>query len=384
MNNKSVGIITIHKSLLSYGACLQSYALWKYIKTLGYECEIIDLYRPVMKGYSNNTHSLTFSTTPKNKKYNFKNYLRLYFNKFFSRNIFTNPQKTQRFQAFNSLIDYSTSYNSIDALYKNPPIYDYYISGSDQIWNPDMPFENEPYLLSFVPNGKKRISYASSFGRNNLPEKYKKHYQNSLKHYDSISVREESGKNIIKELIDWDSEVVLDPTMLFDANFWQTLSIQPNLKQKYLFCFSLHNNKELLHFASNICKRKGLDLVVISDEPIHFEKINVINVPNSGPKEWLGLVEKADFIITDSFHGTVFSILFEKQFLSFANTNNSETTYGSRIENLLTRLSLNNYLLTNLKSNFEGITESIDFKIINKTLKNLRVASFEYLSNVLK
>lgn len=386
MNKKTVGIITIHKS--NFGGCLQSYALWAYIKSIGYKCEIIDLYRPVMTEYKNETTSLSFSTCIQNERIkNLKHFVKIIIT-FITKK--TKPQKgiynftnNDNFKSFNALIKYSQPYRSIDSLYQNPPDYDIYISGSDQIWNPDMPFENEPYLLSFVPKKKKCISYASSFGRNNLPEKFTKHYQNCLKRYSSISVREETGQFIVKKLIGKEPIVALDPTMLFGKDYWQTISIHPKIKPKYLFCFSLKNDSELVNFASEICKKKGLALVIISDKIYTYKGVQIINKPDSGPKEWLGLIENAELIVTDSFHGTVFSAIFEKTFLSYIKYDNSKTNSGTRIENLVSQLSLEPYLIHNLNSINNTKLDIIDYSDVNEKIEILRDLSKDYLHNSL-
>jgi hypothetical protein len=383
MKKKTVGIITIHKSLVSYGASLQAYALWEYLKSLHYNCEIIDLYRPVIKGYIYDAQPLSFSTIEKKEKTNLKSYIKNFLRKVLKSNKSTNAKKTKRFQAFNSLIDYSNSFKSIASLYKAPPVYDYYISGSDQIWNPDMPFENEPYLLSFVPNNKKRISYASSFGRNSLPEQYKNHYQKHLKKYSCISVREKSGQYIINELLGEAPFIALDPTMLFDNSYWQSLAIKPDLKKKYIFCFSLINNEELIGFASTFCENNNLVLVSLSEKSKKYGDLEFVNASDSGPKEWLGWIENAELIITDSFHGTLFSILFQKPFYSYIKKDNKETNLGTRIENILHQLSLGYRLLTSLNSTVDQSNMIIDYSLVNNKLDALRSLSIKFLEEAL-
>lgn len=382
MSKKTVGIITIHKS--NFGGCLQSYALWAFITSIGYKCEIIDLYRPVMSGYKNEKSHLTFSTCKKAEQVkNLKQLAKKYFS--LLRNIIKpnitkyNFTNNANFLLFNSLIKYSAPYYSIDSLYINPPHYDIYISGSDQIWNPDMPFENEPYLLTFAPSDKKRIAYASSFGRQSLPDEFKKHYKNCLEKYNSISVREASGQKIIEELGELESDLVLDPTMLFDSEYWHTISSKPNIKQRYLFCFSLNNNIELLTYASKICKKNNLALVIISNEKHAFEGVISIIKPDSGPKEWLGFIENAEYVITDSFHGSVFSILFKKSFLSYTKKENREKYPGSRIENLFELLSLKSCLIEDFNHVPSIKDSSFQYELLEEKIHSLRKYSQNYL-----
>jgi hypothetical protein len=382
---KSVGIITIQKS--NFGGCLQSYALWTYIESIGYNCEIIDLYRPVMKGYKNETNLLSFTTTRKNVQSKsikpfiiriyslLQNYIR-------QRNYKYNFINNKNFELFNSLIKYSQPYKSIDSLYKNPPEYDIYITGSDQVWNPDMPFENEPYLLTFAPIGKKLIAYASSFGRVNLPDEFKINYKKCLEKYDLISVREETGQKIIGEIAGMKSNLVIDPTMLLDVNYWQIISTQPDIMQKYLFCFSLNSNSELIKYASKICKNNKLVLVIISNNMFDYEGVKTINKNDSGPKEWLGLIENAEIVITDSFHGTVFSILFNRQFQSFIDKSKNKVHLGTRIENILNKLSLESQLINNLS--IEKEISKIEYSKVNAKLEQLRMESKNFIDNALE
>jgi|LSQX01.2.fsa_nt_gb hypothetical protein len=389
MDKKSIGIITIHKSPVSYGACLQTYALYKYMSTLDFQCEIIDLYRPIFENYIHNYSLLSFSTCEKEKNRNkLKSCIKrilFYFIKPNKVDGDRNYLKQQRFDSFNSLIKYSKPYKSIEDLYENPPLYDFYMTGSDQVWNPDMPFENEPYLLGFAPNEKRLVSYASSFGRDNLPEEYKMHYAKFLKRYSLISVREESGKSIVEELIDEKVFVALDPTMLLDKSNWQDIAVRPDIKEKYLFCYSLHNNEEVIKYALNICKKRDFVLVIISDDKIVKEDdVQIINKYDSGPKEWLGLIGSAELIVTDSFHGTVFSILFQKQFLSYVKEVKPEKSLGTRIDNLLNKLSLEEYLIKDLSCDNNGQhNEDINYASVDSKLNKLIDASKEYLKRAL-
>ena len=158
-----IGIITIHRSQNNYGAALQAFALWKYVTSLGFDCEIIDLYRPIHIGFQASRVHLPLRKKEKRTiKSFFKNIKGLFTKskKQKTKRILT-PEAVQRFEEFNSLIKYSHPYFSVDSLYDNPPEYDVYITGSDQVWNPTMPYCIEPYFLNFVTNGGRKLSYAA-------------------------------------------------------------------------------------------------------------------------------------------------------------------------------------------------------------------------------
>ena len=155
---KRVGIITIHHSP-NYGACLQSYALYKYIVQQGAYCEIIDVHRPIHSDYIYEKRYSSYRNNQFKPSVRIRKALKNIIKKVLGRETvvkqFTSPISEQRFKEFNSIIKYSQTYNRLSDLKKNPPVYDLYISGSDQLWNPAQPYCLEPYFLTFVPDGKR-------------------------------------------------------------------------------------------------------------------------------------------------------------------------------------------------------------------------------------
>jgi hypothetical protein len=171
--------------------------------------------------------------------------------------------------------------------------------------------------------------------------------------------------------------------MLFDKSYWQSLAIKPDLKKKYIFCFSLINNEELIGFASTFCENNNLVLVSLSEKSKKYGDLEFVNASDSGPKEWLGWIENAELIITDSFHGTLFSILFQKPFYSYIKKDNKETNLGTRIENILHQLSLGYRLLTSLNSTVDQSNMIIDYSLVNNKLDALRSLSIKFLEEAL-
>ena len=384
-NHLKVGILTVHKSKVSYGGSLQAFSLWSFINSMGYTCEIIDLYRPVIKGYVHKVSCLNdiLVKTKQNNplfKRTIKNCIVLYKKLPYLKK---HKLKSIRFQSFNSKISYSQSFKSIDSLYQHPPNYDVYIAGSDQIWNPDMPFENEPYLLSFVKGSARRISYASSFGRDNLPEIISKYYAKYLKKFNAISVREDTGCNLVEQMIGIRPMLTLDPTMLFNRDFWTLEAIDSDIKEEYLFCFMLNFDNEIISYAAEICKKKNLVLVLCLSSFFKYSNnsVRVVDATDSGPKEWLGWIKNAKFVLTDSFHGTVFSILFEQPFIAYVKDNKSISNKSSRIASLLNLLSLQSCYYNTLS--FMDINLEIDYSKVNVKLKKHRDNSKDYLITAL-
>ena len=174
-----IGIITIHNSP-NYGACLQSYALYKYLNMQGCDVEIIDLHRPIHSDYVYSRKYVSYNPKPDLPWYRQK--IRL-LRGCFKKTKYTNELdvRSVKFNAFNAKIKLSRPFKGIDELYSNPPHYDIYITGSDQLWNPTQPFCIEPYFLTFVKDKKsKKISYASSIGHDVLTEKEKADYKTWL------------------------------------------------------------------------------------------------------------------------------------------------------------------------------------------------------------
>lgn len=333
-----IGIITIHKSP-SYGGSLQSYALYKYLKDAGHNVEIIDLYRPAHEGYRCSLKHQYNRTSFINK---IKNVIRFVFRIKTSKRI--NPEYNENFIKFNSYIKLSKPYHGVDELYANPPSYDIYITGSDQVWNPLQPYLIEPYFLTFVRNkNARKISYAASMGINQLYPKEKKLFKSWIEKYDAVSVREEELKDYLQQFINKDIIRVADPTFLVDKNIWKELSIGTVPTFKYILLFELDNNNKLLSFTKRISLQANIPLIVIGQNKVESIDKTYITVKDAGPSEFLSYIKNAEMVITDSFHGTVFSIIMEtKNFYSYISP---DSIKGSRITDLLKTFKIETHLL---------------------------------------
>lgn len=344
-----IGIITIHNSP-NYGACLQSFALYKFLEQHGYSTEIIDLHRPYYDDY-------VFSKKYKPYSHNVKSVKRKLFD-WLKKNLMserdipqikdkeTNIISESKFHDFNSQIRLSKPFRSIDELYRNPPEYDVYITGSDQVWNPTQNYCLEPYFLTFVKNEKAlKISYASSIGIEQLLHKEKKDFKRWLSSYNSISVREKTAQRVLSEFVNKNIKVVADPTFLLELDYWKNIAQQANLtEKKYILLFSLSINKEMIDYAMTLSKESGKELIVLHQKltkEYAKGKFHVVN--NAGPIEFLGYIANADFVLTDSFHCTVFSlILGVDNFYTYISPFNNR---GSRIVDLLAKFEMNNHIL---------------------------------------
>lgn len=341
---KKIGIITIHNSP-NYGACLQSYALYKYIEQQGDEVEIIDLHRPgayedyvpskkytcarpVKRGRLSKIKGMVKSVLGMNAKF---------------KSLYS-PTAIKKFESFNSVIKLSKAYRGIDELYANPPKYDLYISGSDQLWNPTQAYCLEPYFLTFVPMGiGKKISYATSIGITDLRENEKVSFKKWLSSYDDISVREFQAQQLLQSLLPKKNVYqVADPTFLLNPNEWKAMAVKPQ-QGKYILMFTLQHRPEILEYCLQMSKQSGLSLIALGQVQPDVLDGSYTAVKDAGPKEFLGYIENAEMVITDSFHCTVFSLIMGvKNFYTYIAPTNHR---GSRIVDLLGTYGLKNHLL---------------------------------------
>ena len=391
MKKKTVLIITVQKAP-NFGACLQAYALWKYIEQRGLDCKVIDLLRPYHKGFI-----YTKGFDPLNKyernwllniriKYirPFKHYLKKILSVKKQKN---NDGLSKRvlsryeiflFEKFNNNISYTETYKSIGDLYKNPPKADIYITGSDQLWNPTQPYSLEPYFLTFVNNGGKRYSYATSIGVSVLSEHTKKLFSKWLIGYDMISVRETEAVHIIKSITNKKIIRCCDPTFLFPGEYWMQMATDRIIKERYIFVFSLDYDQRLLEYATSIQNTNKCKIISYQTcyKKTDANKFNLEMIENVGPVEWLSLINNAEFVLTNSFHGCVFSLLLHTPF-RVAISNNR----GSRIISLLKDVGLE-YLLLTEKNNNPDIPE-IDFEKSDSNIKHMSDFGKNYLNKIL-
>lgn len=242
--------------------------------------------------------------------------------------------------------------------------------GSDQLWSPSGITSNF-YNLMFADDNTVKISYATSFGVSQINPKYHKIYNTFLNRLDFISVRENSGKKIVEELSSNKAEVVCDPVILLDAEQW--LKEIPNKRlydEPYIFAYFLGKSAEYRDAVTKFAKQKGLKIVT---EP-HMDSYNKADenfgdyTPfDIGPAEFVNLIRNAEYVFTDSFHGSVFSMLYQKQFLVFNRySDNSSSSKNSRIDSFCKNYGLSdrryNGNIANVENeiNYEAVLGKVD------------------------
>ena len=371
---KKVGIITMHK-VVNYGSALQAYALQRVIEKLGYDCEIIDYI------YPNAYHLSQYAKIPFWKSWIL----------FVIQLLYGFPQKKRikLFEAFYSrfLKLSPTCYKSREQLQNNPPHYDIYVTGSDQVWNPKSIMEDTNFMLSFVSGREaKKISYAASFATDVIPDKYREIYRKCLDEYSAISVREWNGVNIIQSLVGKNAELVLDPTLLLKSNDYDVIAQESiiHMDEPYLLAYLLgykFNPHPYVDYMVKYLHRKtGYKVVLlnVADTRMWFTPDSV-RLRKVGPSEFVYLFKHASLVVTTSFHGTAFSVIYNKPFYALVQSNSQD----DRISSLLKLLGLEERLVYMGQSlnELQGSLE-YDSKALAK-LENGRKQSLAFLHETL-
>lgn len=222
--------------------------------------------------------------------------------------------------------------------------YDYFITGSDQVWHnwTETVEELSFFFLQFA-NPSKRLCISPSFGFNQVPDSYKTYYKDALSEFSHLSCREESGVDLIEKLTGKSAQLLIDPTMMLSKKDWEKIAKKPkiNISGNYLLVYLLGNEStRTREIIKEIASSNQLQIIDVLDKDTDFYL--------STPDEFLGLVQSASLICTDSFHGCVFSILFEKQFICFERNGSNAENMENRLETLLKKYHLENRFYQNL------------------------------------
>lgn len=372
-----IGIVTINPNVYNYGGFLQEMALQDILKKLGYRNEIID--------YSPENEMLIFSMKHGIRYFSVRKMYGKIRDKYLkdtlsSKTLENTRQRKIAFDRYRKEnISLSTKYDYKNIHDSKLP-YTTLICGSDQIWNPD--YSIPAFFLDFSTDAKK-IAYAASIGKDKLTSLQKKRYHELLKNLDNISVREKSAVDIIEQLTSKKVELVLDPTLLHTSEYWITKALESSKKyQNYIFCYFLEISDAEIKAAEEIGKKMGRKIVTIPhlhgvDEP-EFGDIEDADI---NPGDFLKLIYDADLILTDSFHASVFSILFDKRFYVFGRNSNGYSM-NTRLETLLDHVDAADLLIQPQELEVAVNKKYPTFQM-NKILK-LRTQSLNYITTALE
>lgn len=346
--------MTFHRSI-NYGSALQAFALYTKIKDLGYNVQIIDYYQKGIhdlyglyrKGYSlrnakDNLVRWVFKKVIKNQKKSFDDF------------ICKNTElSNESYEYGQNLSDVSYNYDAI-------------VCGSDQIWNPKASDFDNNYFLEFAPNTKK-IAYAVSINSGSLADiENSGDVKKQLNKFESLSVREKSGCEKMMSFLEGKISIEhsLDPTLLYDKDFYKKYFSQEAIDYEFIFMYSVNWNSEVIKTALNISRKYNLPILTLyptAHAPLAIFKHPKVKIYKDyvGPEAFLSLLDKAKYVVTNSFHGVAFSVNFHKQFIAVSKgKRDGEYIRDERICGLLEE--------TGLMSAFSSVEDAVKIDLDTK------------------
>lgn len=393
---KKIGcVIAYAKGHNNYGTSLQGYAMIKKIQGLGYDVEVIEynkrlslldkaryVINALCVGELKVLKKRTLANKSKKEHPDYAKGLRL-------RTNAVNAYKEKK------LVPLFHRYTGFKALCEGSKNYDVVVVGSDQVWTP-LSLPNKFFNLLFVDDAVRKISYASSFGVSEIPEFQKKTTGQYLDRFYKISVREQRGKEIVESLSHQKAQVVADPTLLLSREEWeseisedisQTTQINKNrvAGEPYIFCYLISPNEEARIQAMKLSEQTGLPIITIK----HMEQYRDIDetIGNEAPyavdpNDFVRYISKAAYICTDSFHCTVFSTIFHKQYMTFyRSSHHDRTNRNSRIDSLFEVLGINKEHI--FAGDISKIGTQVDWRKVDENLVKLRNESLRFLEEAL-
>lgn len=383
---KKIGIITLFHQNYNWGGVLQAYALKKTIEK-NFEDVSVDILN-----YKSNYNPIYPTLLDQMKQYSLKEVIFKTIEKVFKnkKNV-TNQVLKKRIELFDKFmmenLTNTTVYddNKLENLAKE---YSYLICGSDQVWNPNV--ARKGFFLDDINDECVKIAYAASIARNDLSEHERNIMLPMIEKIDYVSVREKTAKKVLDKYIKSNKKIyeTLDPTLLMPRNEWLKILPKNNKNdEKYALAFFFSDSLKYRNEILKICESKGLKLKFIP-----FAKQTLLKNDNKGkceriydvgPYEFLQLVSEAEYVFTDSFHGAVFSIIFQKEFIVFERDKNTKVSKNSRLYDLLDKFEVQDRLVKDMNMLNKTLNKECDFSKIEKILNNQRENSLKYLKNAI-
>lgn len=368
----------------NYGASLQAYALQTYLKNQGHETEIIRFEPEYLMRYYAFWYVNPESRLSRNAV------TRMFYRIMKWAHRRTTLKRKYVFDFFNHRILKETSHTwrNSKELMDSPPKADLYLCGSDQIWNVLYDAGRDPvFYLEFVKEGKK-ASYAASFSFMDLDESHFKRIQQSLQKFDHLSVREYQGKELL-ERMGVQGTWVLDPVFLLPKSAWDTLACSiddgsitsyiryEELSKKYLLIYDFEGNEQLKRFAQEYARQKDLKIYAITDRfPLAYADMNF---KNAGPADFVRLIKGCEAFLSNSFHGTAFSIIYHKPVFVFRRQLHK---VNSRMESLLTLFELKDCVVNDNADKEQLMDRTFDWERIEQIKMIQLNISVEYLKRL--
>lgn len=364
-----VGIITHYYDSNNYGGMLQAYSLVKCLEKLGFNVEQICY-------FTENVTSVSQKTIRS-------------FIKSISVDIIKKGLNMRKdaFKKFEKNIPHSSIVYNSNNICCAIDEYDAFITGSDQVWS--FKWFVSSYFLDFVPSSKIKIAYAASMGASSLNDKCSEQLRQYISDYNAISLRERDSTEFVQQLTDKRVVTTIDPTLLLDIDEWKKISEKKVIHENYIFCYFLGNDRSIRKLAKQFSKEKGLKIVCLPNLQQHLEINDIFfgneKLYNIGPEDFVSLIRNAEYVLTDSFHATVFSSIFRKKYIVFGR--NGAEAMNNRIINLLDMFGNSNRFFINPQSiKLQDVCLVADEKLIYdyRKLNVMKKKSIDFLVNSLK
>lgn len=363
---RTVGIFTIY--ICNYGAILQAYALKKTI-----ENKFKDMNVTIVDFYSRE-HYRIFSAFTSNSVKKLIKYgiILLHYPALQNRN------KREK-QFIKEEFNLSERFNNLNILLNEMPVYDYYLTGSDQVFNINSLYSSLFFQQFKIKSGIK-AAYAPSFGQSNFSDTEKSKIKKLTQCFDYLSCREEDGAAMLSEIYEKNIPCVIDPTLLLSSEQWSMMMKVPKVDREYLLVYDLNGGVPMLNIAKKIATEKGLKTYCITRHPDNYLIYKGVDkvIFNAGPREFVGYFSNASYVITDSFHGSAFSLIFHKNF----NTYIAVPKSSQRIKSLLGICGLQNRIIESEK--YINSTENCAEMFNEQAFVEYQQSSLEYLTNIFK
>lgn len=371
-----IGILTLYYKNHNFGGLLQAYALQKAIEEIGSSAEQI---------------CYKMGQAPKSRKIllniGYKGILGT-IKMLFKSNKKANKLRMARGEAFDKFeekVPHSDRVYDFNSVAEATALYDAFIVGSDQIWNAGSDFPR--FCLDFV-KGKKKLSYAASLNADSLVRTQRTELVQYLDDFSGIAVREQGVANILKTLTRKDVECVVDPVFLLDGNRWDKIGKKPNLNENYVLCYFLGDDREqrksVVEFAKIVnCKLVFFPHIINESYRSCDNDIGDIQETSGGPEEFLGWIENAQYIITDSFHAVAFSVIFHKCFFALPRYVNGQKKMNNRQIDFLKSIGLQERFIQAEILKSSAVNKSIDYSVVDEIIARRRKESYDYLKTAL-
>lgn len=364
---KKICFITRH-AIVNYGSFLQTYATQKLFEDCGCNAEVLDYVRE-----DEEYHNVTELLLKKSNKWN-RNFL--------TRLVYRIVQWPDHYICGRAFEKERVRYLNLSARITDSiidagkiPAADIYCTGSDQVWGEIAQDDVDPmYFLEFAPHDTKKIAFSASFGKEDYPQERIEKFKKLLHGYDYITVREDSAVNIVNKA-GYEAMQILDPTMIFGGDRWKKL-LPPIHEKGYVLLYQLNTNHEMDEYAKQFADKTGLKLLRVSVEAHNCMRVGKFKLCLS-PFKFLSYIANAEYMITDSFHGTAFAIMFNRQFVEVLPKEKI-----ARNLSVLKQFGLEDRILKNL-DDFSYVNRKIDYGFVNDTVEMYRKQSYESLKKML-